>query len=282
MAGSQEANFVLAFPTRLLEQATGAVERRRRLQLFCDEGLKCKSVCSGIDAPGEALRLLQIAQRVASSQQPWAVHSSWCDKGAVQQKFLYQRALEIEKDSRPCLFTSVEAVVPPEVRKKLRCDAPLPVGSKAEQAAAKAFYAELGFRLEELGQQAFPSGHTAPCLVHQQACPVRQSQSMPPGMKQEKPLRMCAGGLPCIAYSKVGLQRQSSDPSEIAFQVWVSERKHLALKQEEDMFLFENVVCYPVEKISSRLAETHYIIALPFDPQDRARLRCAGFVNCEW
>ena len=266
--------FVLDYPTRLLQQATGDYERRTRLQLTCDSGLKLKSVCSGIDAPGEATRVLQLAQQQATGQSRWVVQSSWCDIGNMQQQFLCERALEFEEHLRPCLFQSIEDHVAPDVRQRLGFSKPRPPPkSKAEQQAAMEYNEALGPQLNEARQEAFPEHHAAACLIHERRCCVQQDRVMPPGMldKGANPLVGVAGGLPCIAYSKVGLMRKTGDPTEVAFQVWRSERKHLASEGREDFFLFENVQGYPIEeKIAQEMQDTHHIVTLPFSPKDCA------------
>ena len=61
MASVSESHFVMDFPSRMLQKTMSDNERAARLLQFQEGGLKVKSVCSGIDAPGEALRVLSIA-----------------------------------------------------------------------------------------------------------------------------------------------------------------------------------------------------------------------------
>ena len=79
------------------------------------------------------------------------------------------------------------------------------------------------------------------------------------------------GGLPCIAWSKVGLKKGS-------FIVWLQERRQLAAEgvDLEDGFVFENVQEFPSEtKMRDELQDSHHIIILKFQPQD-----LPGFHNC--
>ena len=155
-----------------------------------------------------------------------------------------------------------------------------PPKSKAEQQAAMEYNEALGPQLNEARQEAFPEHHAAACLIHERRCCVQQDRVMPPGMldKGANPLVGVAGGLPCIAYSKVGLMCKTGDPRQVAFQVWRSERKHLASEGREVFFLFENVQGYPIEeKIAQEMQDTHHIVTLPFSPKDCA---CACLVMC--
>ena len=156
--------------------------------------------------------------------------------------------------------------VPQDVQKEVGMSGePPPANTAAEQRAAFKFYEELGQKLRSLGQRAFPLNASAPCQTHLQQCLVRPTRR---GVAGADPTCMTAGGLPCIAYSRVGLLRKGSDPTEEAFQVWVSERKQWTLDGAEDMFFFENVTNFPVDKIREVLDETHLIVALPFTPKE--------------
>ena len=286
MASLQESFCVMDFPSHMLQRAMSSNERATRLAQFQEGGLKVKSVCSGIDAPGEALRLLNIAQNQAAvllghsdsgDAKSWVAFSSWCDIGQLQTQFLSARAECFAEGCRPCLFRALEEHVPDEIRHELEMHVQLPLGTAQEQKSAFLFYKELGEKLRAKGHAAFPRDATAPCLTHLKRCPVRQSRVMPSGTAGVDPTLMTAGGLPCIAYSRVGLLRKGSDPTELAFQVWVSERKQWASDGSEDMFLFENVQTFPLEKIQQPLQDTHIIIPLSFTPKDSLPALCVRF-----
>ena len=266
-------NYVRDFPVHLLSKATRSPDNRHRLQLFKAAGLKVQSLCTGIDAVGEALRLLQLAMQESAAEREetdgdggdwWVVKSSWCDSGAAQQAFLLARADQMDAHLRPCLFQSVEATVPYSVQEELGMLTPPACASRDEKTAAAAWYHQLGLSLTEKGPVAFPAEHQAFCLVHKQQCNVRQSRCMPAGVLKRNPVLMNCAGLPCIAHSKVGLRRQAADPSEMAVQVYLSERQQCL----EDFFLFENVTLFPYEKIEEKLRDTHYLVPLTFGPKD--------------
>ncbi|CAE7729413.1 unnamed protein product [Symbiodinium sp. CCMP2592] len=262
-------SYVRDFPRHLLSKATRDADNLARLQFFKDAGLKVQSVCSGIDAVGEALRLLQLAMQESAEEGShdgdwWVVKSSWCDSGAAQQAFLLARAEQMDGHLRPCLFESVEAMVPGNVQEELGMLTPPACATRDEKTAAATWYHQLGLSLTEKGSLAFPAGHQAFCLVHQQQCHVRQSRCMPAGVLKTNPVLMNCAGLPCIAYSKVGLRRQAADPSEMAVQVYLSERQQCL----EDFFLFENVTLFPYEKIEEKLRDTHHLVPLTFGPKD--------------
>lgn len=264
-------SYVRDFPVHLLNKATRDPENRVRLQFFKDAGLKVVSLCSGIDAVGEALRLLQLAMQESAGHADedtdvdwWVVKGSWCDSGSAQQAFLLARAGQMQSHLRPCLFQSVEDMVPHGVREELGMLTPPACGNREQKAAAVNWYQKVGQALTEKGPLAFPKEHQAFCLVHEQQCHVRQSRCMPAGMVQTNPVLMHCAGLPCIAYSKVGLRRQGADPSEMAVQVYLSERQ----QSPEDFFLFENVTLFPYEKIEAKLRDTHHLVPLSFGPKD--------------
>ncbi|CAE7807030.1 unnamed protein product [Symbiodinium sp. CCMP2592] len=269
-------NHVRDFAVSLLSKATRNAENRDRLQYFKDAGLKVQSVCSGIDAVGEALRLLQLAMQENAGHAEaaeetdgddgdlWVVKSSWCDSGAAQQAFLLARADQIDGHLRPCLFQSVEDMVADSVREELGMLTTPACANREQKTAAAAWYQQLGISLTEKGPLAFPAEHQAFCLVHKQQCQVRQSRCMPAGMLKTNPVLMNCAGLPCVAYSKVGLRRQAADPSEMAVQVYLSERQQCL----EDFFLFENVSLFPYEKIEQKLRHTHHLVPLTFGPKD--------------
>ena len=237
---------VMNFPCGLLEKATENYERRLRLARFQAHGLKVKSVCTGIDAPGEALRLLQLALQdkdagvALQPENQWVKKSSWCDKGSDQQKFLLQRAEAYDDPLKPCLFTEIEEVVPTDLRHSLGMFLPPPSKTVVEREMAVEYYERLGVALRDRADEAYPRLAKSWCRVHQQECTVRQSRTMSDA-RSDATLNT-SGGLPCIAFSRVGLQRRSSDPTEMAFQTWLGERRAWAADNFEDFFMFENTL----------------------------------------
>ncbi|CAE7244197.1 unnamed protein product [Symbiodinium sp. CCMP2456] len=287
------AEQVLGYPDHLMKTCMEDYERRAHLEAMRLSGLKFMSVCSGIDAAGEALRLIQAAWKKADPGSPesWVTKTSFCDSGKEQQNFLVMLAelQELQTGCSPCVFTSIESRVPGDFCSEI-LQSPVPKSkAKARQSGGltAADFEKLAKELEERPAEAFPRDARAHCLVHDQQCLVRPvrgggapSTLVETGASEDRPesFVMSAGGLPCVAWSKVGLRQAGGHISERAFQVWLAERRQWALDGCEDMFLFENVVEFPArEKIQDPLLETHHVIVLRLDPQDRP---IAGGASC--
>ena len=270
------------FPQRMVEIALADTERRLRLERVQAHGVKFASVCSGIDAAGEACRLLQAAlAEVKKSAETWIVPSSFCDIGRAQQEFLKER-LRSHPHS-PCLFCAIEDRIPAHIQARW---GPVPSfleqgkGSKQEKedkAAAVKFFKHVAAVLKSSAAETFSADAEAYCSQHHRCCKVRQTRDMPSSVpfpndetKKENALLLSLGGLPCVAWSKVGLKRGSADPTELSFRVWVAERQEFAECEAEDIFIFENVVDFPQSKIKEELDVSHHIIVVKVDPQDWA------------
>ena len=275
----QAEDVLHTYPAYLLGKAASDSDRSARLEDFRQATVKVKSVCTGIDAAGEAFRLLQLCQQPVEQgiellpEHAWVVSSSWCDIGRPQQGFLKQRASERAEGMRPCLFTSIQEQLPRALQKELGL---LVDRSKHSKEQMKSFHKELALELKQRQDEAFDTDCTAPCLVHQKACRVQQTRSCG-SQTPPKEVLMSAGGLPCVAFSRVGLQEKDAHVSEAAFQAWIAERRYLAATGREDFFFFENVQNYPISKVTDPLAQTHKLVVLPFSPQDCAEC-CARSV----
>ena len=264
---------------------------RSRLEQVKNRGVKCSSLCSGIDAAGEACRLIQLAVAEAEQTQAsaaWILPMSFCDHGKHQKAFLQARANALPHS--PCVFGALQDRVPAEVKaecgigsfkseSKTKGGGKRKGGGKADRAEVMAFFEKAASWMKVHGDQAFPATASSWCYQHEDNCRVRQSRDMPSrptshdlqeGPDSHDALLMSIGGLACVAWSKVGLRLGSADVlSEEAYQVWLAERRQWALERVEDMFLFENVPQFPVnEKLREPLKDTHDVIALNISPQD--------------
>ena len=294
---AQTSRDVLGYPRQMAAAVMNDAEMRLRLLRNCGGGVKFASVCTGIDAAGEALRLIQSAlQESGDLSSSWVVPSSFCDVGKPQQQFLEQLLQKrFPHNFCPCLFAALEERVPQHVQEKCRMTKAIMtqvLSQSPGKQVAKSFYEDMARNLREHSAEAFPQNATSYCRTHDDMCRVRQTRAMPtcgseqpgeslslgsatehgqvpPDKLADDALTVGLGGLPCVAWSKVGLKKGASDPTERTFVVWVQERRQLCMEGAEDMFIFENVQDFPAEaKIQAELDSTHHIVILKFDPQD--------------
>ena len=176
----QAEDVLRTYPAYLLGKAASDSDRSARLADFRQATLKVKSVCTGIDAAGEALKLLQLCQQPVEQgtellpEHAWVASTSCCDVGRPQQGFLKQRARERAEGMRPCLFTSIQEQLPRALQEELGL---LVDRSKHSKEQMKPFHKELAFKLKQRRHEAFHIDCTAPCLVHRKACRVQQTRS---------------------------------------------------------------------------------------------------------
>ena len=155
-------------------------EMRLRVLQNCSAGVKVASVCAGIDAAGEAFRLIECALAQSGAVRAgWFVPTSFCDVGKAQQQYLDKHAQGLP--CNPCLFGALEDRWPLEVQ--MKCGLKDTYGSKGSAAAVKkaalSFHKEMAEKLQVHSAEAFPSSATSYCICHDQERQVRPNRSMP-------------------------------------------------------------------------------------------------------
>ena len=154
------------------------------------------------------------------------------------------------------MFTSIESRVPGGFCSEV-LESPTPKSkSKAKQSGGLTAvdFEVLAKELAARPAEAFPRDARAHCIVHDQHCfgsasaggrstlSFGRDSTGASDQDGQESVVMSAAGLPCVAWSRVGLRQAGGHISERAFQVWLAERRQWALDGCEDMFLFENVV----------------------------------------
>ena len=89
-------------------------------------------------------------------------------------------------------------------------------------------------------------------------------------------------GVTCLAWSTQGARLGKAHSSEVAHHVWLTERRILGERSDEDIGFFECVPGYPAEMRLGSLEDTHFVFYLIFGPEDlmypTRRRRCHGAV----
>ena len=266
-------DLIADYPSVLLEKALHLPHGLFCLRRHVGRGVKITTQYSGIDAPGEGARLicnaLTKARLRTETSSPPLVLASHCDKGKEQQKVLVALARETPGVS-PCVFRDLESFLNREVSDAILQPKHRPPASHPKEC--EAYHVAVSQRLKDHARAAFPVDGTAWCLVHERHCSCRAHRSMTDPVsssKSQSALIMSIAGTPCIAWSGVGARQGSAHWSELPFQIWLAQRRQLALEGAEDFFVSENVKFFPAEqKIKEELAPTHQVVIVRFSPKD--------------
>ena len=199
-------------------------------------------------------------------------HARVCDFGETQQIVLRFISRQQQSSGKVlCVMNDILDRLCPTARTYVTASLPEP-GMPPEHAAAA--YAGI---LEWLiaNRQWVYGDHTSLCLAHGRACKLcprcdadepaqvqgcsledggSGASSSEPAFKRGKVssfsrrgVRINFAGNTCKGWSMVGKQRFFSDPSELAHSVWIVERRLLAEMGQEDAFVSECTVKYPVQ-----------------------------------